>query len=196
MKHLAGACATFVMLSACEISGSDTASPNPPTVSALDVDRALAQAEDASNLPFTATSNLPTGSVTYDGQIGADLTGDSLGSMLGDMTMRVDFADNRIGGSVSNINLIDQDGTPNQRLDGTLEIAGFENNGDLDAGASGRIGAVSTDGEELNANMNLDLEGAVRSDNRFGDTVYGVVSGDARGDFNLDVDGRFYGDRR
>lgn len=196
MKHLSGACAAFVMLSACEISGSDAVSPNPPTVSARDVDRAFAQAADASTLPFTAAANLPTGSVTYDGQIGADLTGDSLGSMLGDLTMQVDFADNRIGGSVRNINLINQNGTPNQRLDGSLEIAGFENNGDLDAGASGRIGAVSTDGEALDANMNLDLEGAVRSDTQFGDTVYGVVTGEARGDFNLDVDGRFYGDRR
>jgi hypothetical protein len=44
--------------------------------------------------------------------------------------------------------------------------------------------------------MNLDLDGTVRSDRSHGDTVYGGVTGDARGDFNLDVDGVFYGERR
>lgn len=189
MKKVLGLGALLGILAACQTA-------NPPSVSARDVDRAFAEARAASALPFTPVSQLPTGSVTYDGKIGADLDGDSLGSMLADMTMRVDFQDNRIGGNVRNINLIDQDGTPNQRFDGTLEIAGFENNGDLDAGASGRISGVSSGGSRIDADMNLDLDGTVRTDRYHGDTVYGGVTGDARGDFNLDVDGVFYGDRR
>ena len=196
MKHLSVACTAIVLVSACEISSDDTATPNPPTVSISDVDRAFELAEDASTLPFTAPTNLPTGSAIYDGQIGADLSGDSLGSLLGDLTMQVDFAGNRIDGNVRNINLINQDGSPDQRLSGDLEIAGFETNGDIDAGAGGQLSAVSVDGEILSSDVNLDLEGAVRTDVVSGDTIYGVVTGDARGDFNLDIDGRFYGDRR
>ena len=93
-------------------------------------------------------------------------------------------------------NLINQDGSPDQRLSGDLEIAGFETNGDIDAGAGGQLSAVSVDSEILSSDVNLDLEGAVRTDVVSGDTIYGVVTGDARGDFNLDIDGRFYGDRR
>ncbi len=190
MKHLSGASALLVLLAACATE------ENPPTVSRSDIDRAFDAARDAAALPVTPSSQIPTGTVTYDGQIGADLTGDSLGSVLADMTMRVDFQNNRIGGRVDNINLIDQDGTPDQLLDGSLEIAGFENNGDLDAGASGQVTAVGSSGTALDADMNLDLDGTVRTDRSRGDTVYGGVTGDARGDFNLDIDGVFYGERR
>jgi len=196
MKHLSAASAAIMLVSACEISSGDTIAPIPPTVSISDVNQAFDRAEDASTLPFTAPTNLPTGSAIYDGQIGADLSGDSLGSLLGDLTMQVDFAGNRIDGNVRNINLINQDGSPDQRLSGDLEIAGFETNGDIDAGAGGQLSAVSVDGEILSSDVNLDLEGAVRTDVVSGDTIYGVVTGDARGDFNLDIDGRFYGDRR
>ena len=196
MKHLSAASAAIMLVSACEISSEDTIAPIPPTVSISDVNQAFDRAEDASTLPFTAPTNLPTGSAIYDGQIGADLSGDSLGSLVGDLTMQVDFAGNRIDGNVRNINLINQDGSPDQRLSGDLEIAGFETNGDIDAGAGGQLSAVSVDGEILSSDVNLDLEGAVRTDVVSGDTIYGVVTGDARGDFNLDIDGRFYGDRR
>ncbi len=170
--------------------------PNPPSVSARDVDLAFANAARASTLPVADTFDLPTGTVTYDGQIGADVNGDTLGSVLADMRMVVDFRDNDIGGDVTNINLIDQNGIPNQRFDGSLTISGFENNGDLDAGASGRIGAVDVNGNALDADMFLDLEGTVRNDRSFGDTVYGSATGDVRGDFNLDVEGVFYGEGR
>ena len=196
MKHLSAAYATIMLFSACEISSEDTVAPNPPTVSISDINQAFDRAEDASTLPFTALINLPTGSAIYDGQIGADLSGDSLGSLLGDLTMQVDFAGNSIAGNVRNINLINQDGGPDQRLGGDLEIAGFETNGDIDAGAGGQLSAVSVDGEILSSDVNLDLEGAVRTGVVSGDAIYGVVTGDARGDFNLDIDGRFYGDRR
>ncbi len=189
MKHLSGACTLMVLLAACT-------SKEPPTVTRTDIERAFDAAEDAAALPVTPVSRIPTGFVTYDGKIGADVTGDSLGSVLADMTMRVDFQDNRIGGRVDNINLIDQNGEPDQRLLGSLEIAGFENNGNLDAGASGQVTAVGTNNNQLDAQMNLDLDGTVRSDRSHGDTVYGGVTGDARGDFNLDVDGVFYGERR
>lgn len=185
------ALAMLPLMAACTIS-----EPNAPTVSARDVDQAYENAVRASRLPVTNTFDLPTGTVTYDGQIGADVTGEALGSVLADMRMVVDFRDNDIGGDVTNINLIDQNGNPDQRFDGSLTISGFENNGDLDAGARGQIGAVDVNGNALDAEMFLDLEGTVRNDRFYGDTVYGSATGDVRGDFNLDVDGVFYGERR
>ncbi|WP_342077055.1 hypothetical protein [Yoonia sp. SS1-5] len=172
------------------------ATPNPPTVTSRDVDRAFVEAARVSALPVTAPIDVPTGTVTYDGQIGADLSGDTLGSIVGDMRMDVGFASNRISGSISDINLIDQSGRPDQRLGGTLQIAGVENSGALDAGASGEISAVDNNGQALEADMFLDLRGSVRDDRGFGDAVYGSVTGEARGDFDIDVDGVFFGERR
>ena len=115
MYRIAPGVIALVTVAAC-------ASPNPPTVSTADVQRAYAEANYISGLPFTATDDLPTGSTTYRGQLGADVSGDYRGSMLGDMTMNVDFADNDVRGSVTNINLIDSDGRPDQQLSGSLGI--------------------------------------------------------------------------
>ncbi|MEJ6405139.1 hypothetical protein [Yoonia sp. 2307UL14-13] len=179
--------AALAALSAC------ASTPNEPSVSIRDVDRAFAEAERISRLPITPRDDVPTGSVTYDGQVGANIRGDVNGSILGDMTMRVDFTDNDIDGNVRNINLIDPAGVPDQRLDGSLDIAGFENRGDLDAGAQGDLTLVDADGFEQTSEFNLDLEGAVYNDRGIGDAVYGTVDGSASGDFDVDVDGRFFG---
>ncbi len=179
--------AALAALSAC------ASSPNDPSVSIRDVDRAFSEAERISNLPITARDDVPTGSATYDGQVGADIRGDVDGSILGDMTMRVDFADNDISGNVRNINLIDPSGVPDQRMDGSLDIAGFENRGDLDAGAQGDLTLVDADGFEQTSEFNLDLEGAVYNDRRIGDAVFGTAKGSADGDFDVNVDGVFFG---
>ena len=178
---------TLAALAACG------ATPNEPTVSAADVERAYDEALAISNLPLTSTANLPTGGVTYRGQLGADVSGDAQGSILGDMTMRVDFSDNDIGGQVTNINLIDPDGMPNQRFDGRLNIDGVENSGRLDAFASGDITAVDNDGYEVESQMLLTLDGDVYDDFGGGDAVFGAATGTARGDFDLNVDGVFFG---
>ena len=174
-------------LSAC------AATPTEPTVTAFDVDRAFDEAQRISDLPFTSTSNLPTGDVTYRGQLGADVTGDAQGSILGDMTMNVAFADNAIDGSVTNINLIDPNGQPNQRFDGGLTINGIESSGRLDAFASGEITAVNDDGLEVDSQMLLTLDGDVYDDVTRGDSVFGTARGQSRGEFDLEVDGVFFG---
>jgi len=174
-------------LSAC------AATPNEPTVTAFDVDRAFDEAQRISDLPFTPTANLPTGDVTYRGQLGADVSGDAQGSILGDMTMNVAFADNAIDGSVTNINLIDPNGQPNQRFDGGLTIDGIENSGRLDAFASGEITAVNGDGFEVDSQMLLTLDGDVYDDFTGGDAVFGTAQGQARGEFDMDIDGVFFG---
>jgi len=179
----------LVALAAC-------ASPSSPTESEVDVDRAFLDTLDASELPITPIENLPAGTITYDGNIGADLQGDSAGSLLGDLTLRVDFDDNRIGGNIRNLNLIDQSGEPDQLLEGRLQIDGFENDGRLNAGAGGQLTAVSIDGQELDADLDLDLRGTVRDDQINGDAVFGTATGTATGDFNLLIDGAFAGRER
>jgi len=183
-------------LSACTVSaGTDTVRSNAPTVSRTDVTDALDNAAIASTLPQTTFGNLPTGSVNYTGKLGADVSGDANGSILGDLSMNVGFSSNTVRGDVDNINLIDSDGTPNQRLDGRLLIDGVETAGQLDAFASGDLSGVDVNGNRVDTQMLLILDGQVRDDFGRGDAVYGTASGQAEGDFDLDVEGVFYGTR-
>lgn len=167
--------------------------PNEPTVSENDVDRAFAEASAISNLPQTSAFNLPTGAVTYTGQLGANVRGDANGSILGDMSMNVGFASNTIDGSISKINLIDANGTPNQRFDGRLQIDGVESSGSLDAFAFGQITGVDNDNVEVSSDVLLTLDGNVYDNFRRGDAVFGSATGDAVGDFNMDIEGVFFG---
>ncbi len=186
---------TLFTISACTVSSSDNRPDFTPTVSAADVDRAFAEADARSALPRTTFGNLPTGSVTYTGKLGADVSGDANGSILGDLNMNVGFASNRVGGNVTNINLIDPDGTPNQRFDGRLALDGVETAGQIDSFASGDISGVDVNGNRVDAQMLLILEGDVRDRFSRGDTVYGTASGQTEGDFEMDVEGVFYGTR-
>ncbi len=167
--------------------------PNEPTVSASDVDRAFDEARAISTRPETTISNLPAGSVRYTGQMGANVQGDAVGGILGDMTMDVGFASNDIGGRISNINLIDPDGTPNQRFGGSLQIDGVETNGELDAFAFGQISGVDVDNAEVDSQIFLTLDGDVYDDFGRGDAVFGSAEGEANGDFYMDIDGVFFG---
>ncbi|MFQ1702681.1 hypothetical protein ACJ5NV_19015 [Loktanella agnita] len=186
MKYLVITTAALGILGACS-------TPNPPSVTRHDVNRAYGEARRIEALPFTEAITLPTGSVIYNGQVGANVYGEASGSILGDMRMEVDFRDGDIDGDIRNINLIDMDGTPNQRFDGSLDINGRENNGDLDATAKGRLTGVDINNQSVDTYMDLDLIGEVRDDRDFGDAVYGEVDGIATGDFNMTVDGVFFG---
>ena len=177
----------FAALSAC------VSTPTPPTITSSDVDDAFDEAERVSLLPETTVGDLPTGSVTYQGQIGADVSGDAQGDILADMTMIVGFDSNTITGNVTNINLVDPDGIPDQLLEGTLAMSGIENSGDLAAVASGQVSGVDINGIDVDADMSLTLDGTVHDDTGQGDAVFGDVTGDANGDFLLDIDGVFFG---
>lgn len=180
-------------LSACAVGGSEFDSS--PTVSATDVESAFAEADAISRAPLTTFGNLPTGSVNYRGKLGADVSGDANGSILGDLDMNVSFADNTVGGDVTNINLIDPDGTPNQRFEGHLLLEGVETDGQIDSFASGNLTGEDVRGDRVDTQMLLILDGQVRDDFGRGDAVYGSASGQAEGEFNMDVDGVFYGSR-
>ena len=89
--------------------------------------------------------------------------------------MTVDFARDRVGGSVTNINLVDPDGRPDQRLDGSLGIDGSENSGRIDSFASGTVTAVDDTGFLRDSDILLFLDG------------------DVRDDLSLEIDGVFFG---
>ena len=177
---------TLALAAACS-------TPNPPTVSAADVNRAYAEARAIGGLPFTATEALPTGTVSYTGKLGVDVSGDLDGALLGDMQMRVAFADNTVGGNVSNINFIDSDGRPDQRMDGRLVIDGYESAGRIDAFASGVLQGVDRRGQLAETDVLLTLDGNVHSDRRNGDAVFGEATGSGIGDLRFEADGVFFG---
>lgn len=188
MTRLIPALAACLIVAGC-------ASPTPPTISNRDINRAFADASRISRLPETRAMDLPFGSATYNGQVGADINGDLQGSMLGDMSMIVGFNTNRVGGSISNINLVDQDGRPDQALGGNLTIGGFEDQGAILAGAAGTITGVEPGGSAFSSDVNLNMQGSVRDDRGRGDAVFGNVNGAAVGDVNLGIDGVFFGNR-
>ncbi len=172
---------------------SACSAPNPPTVSAAQVGRSFEEARAIGGLPYTATQDLPTGSVTYIGKLGADVSGDLQGSILSDLEMNVGFASNSVGGKVTNTNLIDPDGRPSQRFDGRLVIDGTESAGRIDAFASGDIVGVDDRGFAVDSNLLLQLQGNVVDDIGRGDAVFGSAKGDGIGDLEFDVDGVFFG---
>ncbi len=188
MKHILSTFTALAVLSACAVA-------EDPTVTERDIERAFAEASRIQNLPLTDTSDLPTGTVTYDGQIGAAIDGDIDGSILADMTMNVGFSANRVNGTVSNINLIDEDGNPDQLLGGTLEISGFENGGTVDALALGDVTGVDN-GSEFETEMSIFLDGDVRDDLIEGDAISGDADGSANGDVDFSIQGVFFGTER
>jgi hypothetical protein len=167
--------------------------PNPPTISTAQVGRSFEEARAISGLPFTSTQDLPTGSVTYIGKLGADVSGDLDGSILSDMRMNVGFSTNDISGSLTNINLIDPDGRPNQLFDGRLIIDGAQSGGQINAFASGDITGVNDNGFPMDSKLLLQLQGNVVDDIDRGDAVFGSVKGDGIGDLDFDIDGVFFG---
>ncbi|EBA11923.1 hypothetical protein [Roseobacter sp. CCS2] len=186
---------TLIALSACSVGGTSSPKPNAPTVSSADVRDAMNEAAFISNAPQTSFRDLPTGTVTYTGQLGADVRGDVNGSILGDLNMDVGFASNTVRGSVDNINILDANQLADQRLDGRLILDGVETAGQLDAFASGNLSGVNNNGADVDTQMLLILDGQVRNDFGRGDAVYGAASGQAEGDLDFDVEGVFYGSR-
>ena len=183
MRRSLSAVAAFLIMAGCM-------GPTPPSITDQDISRALNEAGRISRLPHTRIADLPMGNVTYRGQLGADIGGDLRGSILGDMTMVVGFGTNTVGGTVTNLNLIDTNGRPEQALAGDLAIGGFHRSGAIRAGADGRIS-----GAGISSDVRLDLNGSIRDDRGRGDAIFGTVTGQGIGETNLWLDGVFTGRR-
>jgi len=178
-------------LAACEA--------DPPSVDTADITAFNAEAARTAALPVTPFNDLPAGTVTYTGAFGSDaaVDGDDSYAILGDMEMTINFGNQDVNGDLSQVNLI-QNGTPEQEMDGTLDIDGQAVNGVIDATASGTLTRVDTHFFGEYTSVDLDMNGSVRNDVFVGDAVAGTVSGGSTGSidtFNLELDGNgnFYG---
>jgi hypothetical protein len=160
-------------------------------------------------------SDVPTsGNVTYSGSLGFDVSGavpgggnDVDASLVGDMTMNVNFQNSQIGGSVSNFLFADSDGNLTQPT-GTLALSGdiadiarpnlpdLENN--IRATATGQL-AITRGTTTDDVNMALRLSGqfagnpgATSATNP--NSVQCFVVGEGTGDLTLNApNGRFAG---
>ena len=179
--------ASAVLLSAC-------ASATPPSITADQVTAIGTKYERLSALPDTAIADLPPGAAQFDGHLGGEISGDADGSVLGDMTMNVNFAGNTITGTVDNLNLISDDGIPERLLGGSLSIAGSEADGILTATATGTLDAVGEESVRGSSDVTLSMNGNVLTDVTAGDTVEGSLSGSGSGDFDINIyNGGFFG---
>lgn len=183
MSHpLPSALLITALLSGCGGSLVVDAGPDntglAPNVTRADVRAFDDTVQDLRLAPRTSPTALPTGTVTYNGQVGSNirLNGQDGFGMLGDMRMRVDFDDGDVGGTIRNINLL-EDGTPVQRFGGQLQIDGSEFAGRVVADADGILSLVMEDGSLHRTNMAIDLTGDVVSDVFVGDAIVGSATG-------------------
>lgn len=175
-------------LAACEAT--------PPSLTTDDILAFEKEIDSASALPVTAINDLPGGTVTYSGEFGSNafVEGASANdSIIGQMEMTVQFANQNIEGQLYDINLI-ADGRPQQVMGGTLDIDGRAVNGTIDAVATGTLTRVEANKEDF-AFTELYLDGNVQTGLTNADAVFGSVTGGGDGsfDFELDGTGSFYG---
>jgi hypothetical protein len=165
------------------------ASPKPPTMTEADLEDAGARHDVLEALPVAV---LPaTGSQTMSGHLGGAIMGDVDGYMLGDMTLTSDFGTDSVSGSVTNINVFDEDGIPDQLLDGSLGVTGGISGSGMTATASGTVSGVDH-GFSGDSNVNLSLDGTYRQNGAV-IILTGDVTGGGTGDFDVTlVDGQFY----
>jgi hypothetical protein len=149
---------------------------------------------NAQNSPLTPLAGIPsTGSVTYDGVVSANATGDFAGSLYADMSMNVNFANHAVTGTITQVDLYDDfAGKVVETLSGTLTLAGTQTLGGVAGTATGTLTGVGTvTGVGTAA---LALAGTVRSDTTTADTVYGSMTGGVTGGIDLNLaNGEFYG---
>ncbi|MGC8201609.1 hypothetical protein ACP2AV_02780 [Aliiroseovarius sp. PTFE2010] len=176
------ACMAALAASAC--------TPIPPSITAAEFASETDEMVRAADLSATALMDMPTSGVTtYAGTIAA-LGGSE--SLMGSLTMDVDFATSDVTGSVTELNYV-KNGTPDQTLGGSLTLTGEVSGTDLSANARGTLSGVQS-GLRAKMNADIDLAGTFRNDTGTADLIYGTVDGEARGRFvDLDFnDGEFY----
>lgn len=188
--------AGVVTLAACD-------TPNPPVYSSGDFFAATAEAVRLNGRPEATLGELPvSGSTAYDGFVTGRLAGDGDGDVVGAMRMNVGFgASNAISGRISDITVLNSFDLVDQTLGGALDITGTRAGAALVATAAGRVVAVDESGVAGGYNMNLAMEGRLRSDVSGADSVSGTVTGSglgtgwAGGETITLQNGRFYGQR-
>ncbi len=170
------------------------ANPTPPTITADQLTDIQNESSRVSALSASAPASIPTsGAVDYSGHIGGEIDGDVTGGFVGDLTVTADFGTNAITGDVTNINLIDEDGNPDQLLGGSLDVTGAHTGADITMTAQGSVTAVDDDGFRGSSDVDFELNGGFVDDTGTADAMYGTITGSADGDFYIGVvDADFY----
>ena len=178
--------AALGLLAAC-------AEPIPPTLDETDVIASKVRYLELDALPETAGADMPTtGTADYRGRLWADLEGDTDGSVLADLNLSATFDSGSISGRVHNINAFDEDGTPDQKLGGSIPLSGGIFGNDMTATGTGTLSGVDS-GFEGDTRATVILGGTFRSNGGPADTITGDVSGYGRGDIDFTItDGEFY----
>ncbi|PTX57538.1 hypothetical protein C8N43_2208 [Litoreibacter ponti] len=189
-------------LSACGGGGGGGSTTGPVANAVFDateaelVDKLIALNAASSNRAPGPIS----GSATYTGQVGVNLTGPSGDSnVVGDMVMTATFQGRDIDGSVNGLLSEDVATGDTARLGGTLQIDGtYTTNGVIDADLTGNI-VIPDAGTLLNAAVDMNMSGEFLevfdpftgpgSSSPEGNAVAGTVTGDVTGDVLLTVIG-------
>lgn len=182
---------SFATFAALTILGA-CSTPLAPTITAAEF---ISEQTDMTTQAAKAASSLAqmpgvsAGTVTYTGRIG-DADGSNTG-VSGALSMDIDFATSGMTGSVSDLNYVDE-GTPDQRLGGTVALTGSVSGTGLSGTGSGTLTAVES-GFTGRSNVNLTLSGQFRNDASTADLITGSVSGSGSGDFDFNINsGSFY----
>ena len=138
-------------------------------------------------------TNLPvSGSATYNGKIGADYSGDAIGSVLGDMSMTAQFNDSTVSGTINE--LIATDGVDVYEVGGELLIDGDFAGADLYADATGRLGIPNAAGNSVASDVELQMYGVFLGPPGTPNAVAGVFEGGTVSGVGIAIDeGIFYG---
>lgn len=195
MKRYIAITAALTTLVAC-------GDPQPLSVDRSDVNEALLDIRAASLLEVTPVDDIPSGSATYEGQFTSSaVVNDETGyQVIGDIELSADFGASRtvrVDGEIENINLIDRFNSErqnSQELIGSLDINGNALDGGFIGVAEGDLTAViNNDGFLRDSDVALDLRGEVVTDRDPGDTLFGIIDGEGRGGFDIEIlgDGAF-----
>lgn len=186
---------TFLLAISASMALGACASPKPPTMTAQDLTDSQSTFTTLNGLGATPTADMPSGSATFNGKFGGEVTGDSDGSILGDLTLNTNFDTSAVTGSVTNINAFDDNGDPDQLLSGSLDVNGNISGNGMTATAQGTLTGVDS-GFAGDTNANVTMNGTFRNNTATADTVTGTAVGCASGDFDICMNnGQFYAER-
>ena len=196
MKSVLYSTCAAVLLSGC--GGIVTTGQNYRTAKVAtdtDVAAATSSATTFNTYAATALADLPTGEVTYVGDIGMTVQGtdgSGNGEAVGDLTLVINFATDAVTGQVTNLN-IEYDGMAWQRMTGSILLTGSEASGALSASGSGNLFGATRTGLAVDIEMLLNILATVRSNTGNGDRISGTATGTVNGDFAGVVNGSFFG---
>ena len=168
-------------LAALPVLAACTYNPNPPTLTQEDVAAAADTQGFLESRPETSIAAMPTtGTANYTGRMSADLTGDSTGSILADVTLTTNYETASVTGGIGNINTFHTSGLPDQRLEGDVPLTGTVVGNKLTADGSGVLRRVDNNHEQF-SRMSVDMQGQFRTNTAPADTVTGSVTGGGNG---------------